>query len=132
MLHKVWEGFQLIVVLAFFAGLLLWKMAPGNPRLAWLRKFRLEDNRTEEQKLRARRSRTIMDGLEMIMMGLVLPPLYLLSTVMAFFSAVNPFILAATVALSLVLIFMGIRVIVKARAQSTRPMGEDSSSATAH
>jgi hypothetical protein len=116
MLDKVWEGFQLIVVIAFFVGALLWKMAPGNPRLAWVRKFKLKDNRTEQQKLRARRSRHIMDGLEMIVMGLVLPPLYLLSTVMAFFSGVNPFILAGTIALSLVLIVIGIRSIVKARA----------------
>jgi len=113
MLHTIWEVFQLIFVLAFFSFLLLSRMAPGNPRLAWITKLKLPDHRTEEQKRRARRSRNIMDGLEMIMMGLALPPLYLFSTVLSFFSGINTLVLAGTIALSLLLIGIGIRVIIK-------------------
>ena len=54
MLHKLWEGFQLVFVIAVFATFLLSKTAAGNPRLAWLKKLELKDHRTEEQKRRAR------------------------------------------------------------------------------
>ena len=113
MLHKLWQGFQLFFVLVFVGTLVLSKVTPGNPRLAWIRNFRLADNRTEEQKRSARRSRTVMDGIEMILMGLALPPLYLFSTVLFFFSGVNPVVLAGTILFSLVLIIIGIRAIIK-------------------
>ena len=115
MLQKLWQGFQLVVVLAFFGLFALWKFAPQSPPAEWLRQLKLHDQRTEEQKKRTRRARNIMDGFEMIVFGLALPPLYLFSTVLFFFSGINPFVLAGTIALSLVLIFVGIRQIVTAR-----------------
>ena len=54
-----------------------------------------------------------MDGIEMILMGLALPPLYLFSTVLFFFSGVNLVVLAGTILFSLVLIIIGIRAIIK-------------------
>jgi hypothetical protein len=116
MLHKLWEGFQLVFVVAFVMVLVLSKAAGRNPHVAWLRKFEFHDHRTEEQKRRGRRSQNIMSGLEMIFMGLALPPLYLFSTVLFFFSGINPVILTGTIALSLVMIVSGIGVILKTRA----------------
>ena len=115
MLHKLWEGFQLVFVIAVFAIFLLSKTAAGNPRLAWLKKLELKDHRTEEQKRRARRSQNIMGGLEMILLGLALPPLYLFSTVFFFFSGTNTLVLAGTIAMSVIMIFIGVRAIVTSR-----------------
>jgi hypothetical protein len=114
-LKTLWTGFQTIVVVAFLVFFLLSRVRGKYPHVAWLQAFKIEDRRTEEQKRKARHTRQILDGMEMIVMGLVLVPLYLLSNVLMFFSTPNPAILTLTGVGSVVLIAFGIRTIVKAR-----------------
>jgi hypothetical protein len=114
MLQQLWEGFQLVVVVAFVAIFVLSKAAPGNPRLAWLMKFKLQDRRTDEQKRRARRSAQFMGGLQLIALGLALPLVYVGSTVILWGDLSSAF-LNGTVAVAVLMVIAGITVIVKAR-----------------
>jgi len=55
------------------------------PHVAWLRVFRYDGSRlSEEQRARIRRQANAHAGIEMILMGLALPLLYVFSTVMLF------------------------------------------------
>jgi magnesium-transporting ATPase (P-type) len=87
------------------------------PNVAWLQAFKLQDNRTEEQKRRAQRSASMLGGFEMIFAGVAVPAVYLVGTVM-FFNEPTQGALLLVGALSVVLIGLGVRVIVKA-ARST-------------
>ena len=113
-LEKIWEAFQLVVVVAFVGIFVLSRVAPGHPRLAWLRKLKLEDRRSEEQKRRARQSAQVMGGLQLIVLGLSLPLLYVGSTVIMWGDLSSAF-LNGTMAVAVLIIIAGITVIVRSR-----------------
>ena len=114
MLQQLWEGFQLVVVVVFVAIFVLSKLAPGNPRLAWLVKLKPQDRRTEEQKRSARRSAQVMGGLQLIALGLALPLVYVGTTIIAWGDLSSTF-LNGTLAVAVLMMIIGITVIVKAR-----------------
>ncbi|HKZ80970.1 MAG TPA: hypothetical protein VJ124_22045 [Pyrinomonadaceae bacterium] len=65
--------------------LLLNRLARALPHVAWLQSFRLPVMRiSEEQKAKRRRSANRLAGLEIILLGLALPLLYLFSTLILF------------------------------------------------
>src|SRR5688572_11443384 len=85
----------LAVIAIVFA--LAW-LARTHPDVAWLQIFRLPRVQlSEEEKARRRRTANLIAGLEFIGAGLVLPLLYVLSTVMMFndFKPVPTFIVGA-------------------------------------
>ena len=84
------------------------------PHVEWLRKFELPDRRTPEQKRRAERSGQIMAGIQMILLGLVIPPGYLILEVM-FMSDPSTLEMVLVGSGSLLCIGFGITAIVKAR-----------------
>jgi len=66
-------------------GFVLSRLARWFPQTAWLQVFRLPVIQlSEEQMEKRRRSGNRMAGLEMVLAGVVLPPLYFASTVMFF------------------------------------------------
>jgi sterol desaturase/sphingolipid hydroxylase (fatty acid hydroxylase superfamily) len=90
-------------------------LARAHPNVAWLQIFRLPRIQlSEEEKARRRRTANRLAGLEIIGAGVLLPLLYVLSTVMMFndFKPVPTFILTAC---SLLLISFGIRILVRNR-----------------
>jgi len=112
----LWDGTKALLGVTFIVLFLLMQAARRYPHVTWLQPFNIPDRRTEEQKSRARHTANVMGGLEMIGMGAAVPPLYLLSTVM-FFNDPDPAILGGTILFSIVLIYLGVRTIVKSRHQ---------------
>jgi hypothetical protein len=61
------------------------------PDVAWLQAFRYEPPRlSQEQRARMRRRSNIHAGIELILMGIVLPMLYIAGTVMFFNTFTTP------------------------------------------
>ena len=81
---------------------------------ALLRKFEFSDMRSPEIQRRAQRSARITAGLEIIAIGVAMPPLYLLSTAM-FFDEPSSSILFGAVMFAIVMSYAGLRVIIRAR-----------------
>ena len=95
----------LVGVLAVFAVLVT--AANGLPSVEWLRPFRLNQNLSEAQKARIRRSTSLHVGLELIGLGLLLPVGYLVLTVMMF-NEIDRLTMALTAAGSVACIGLGI------------------------
>ncbi len=78
-----WLKAILLGVIAVF--FVLNRLAIARPEVAWLQKFKLPVRQmSEEEKARRRKSANRMAAVEMILAGLVLPFLYLASTVFMF------------------------------------------------
>jgi sterol desaturase/sphingolipid hydroxylase (fatty acid hydroxylase superfamily) len=74
----------ILVVIIPVAFSLNW-LARKNPEVPWLQAFRLPDlPLTEEQKERRRRTGNQIEGLQIALVGLALPLLYIAATVMMF------------------------------------------------
>ena len=85
------------------------------PHVAWLQVFRYDPPRlSEAQRARIRRRSNIHAGIEMILMGMALPLLYVASTVMLFNNFTTGWT-ALVLAGSLLLIGLGITAIWKNR-----------------
>jgi hypothetical protein len=106
------ESVKIVLMGIIALAIVLSALARKLPNVAWLQFFRLQDNRTEEQKRRARRSGDILGGLEMIMAGVAVPAVYLVGSVM-FFNDPTRGTLLLVGAISVVLIALGVGVIVK-------------------
>jgi hypothetical protein len=106
---------KLPLTLIIGGALIFSRLAPRYPQVAWLQKFRLPDNRTEEQKARARRSADFTAGIQMILMGLLLPFGYLMLSMMLLFSSPSTLGFVVVGGMSVVLIAMGIWAIAKSR-----------------
>lgn len=90
-------------------------LARRHPEVAWLRIFRLPGIQlSPEEKERRRRTANRIAGLEIIVAGLVLPLLYLLSTVMMF-NDLKPVPTLIVGACSMLLIGWGIWVLIRNR-----------------
>lgn len=64
---------------------LLWRLARWFPHVAWLQVFRFPViQMSEEQRAKQRRSGNRMVGLEMVLVGVVVPLLYFGSSIMFF------------------------------------------------
>lgn len=109
------DSVKLIVICLTAAVIILTKAARRYPHVEWLQKFHLPDYRTEEQKRRARRAGNIIAGIEMIGIGLVIPVVYFITTVM-FFSEMSTGALLAAGSLSVLCIGFGVMAIAKSRA----------------
>lgn len=104
-----------LIVAGLIASLFVLSQATRRyPHVEWLRRFQLRDNRTEEQKRRARRSGNTFAGIEMIFLGLAIPAAYLVLTTM-FFGEMTSVELVVVAAGSLLCIGLGIMAIAKAR-----------------
>ena len=103
----------LLAVVAVFFGL-NW-LARRQPRIAWLRVFRLpEIPLSEEQKRRRRRMANRISGLEFVAMGLGLPLVYIAATVMMF-NNFDPLPTALVALASAGCVMLGVRVFWKNR-----------------
>ena len=80
---------------------------------ALLRKFEFSDLRSPELQRRAQRSARVTAGMEMIAIGVAMPPLYLLSTAM-FFEEPSSSVLFGSVIFALTMAYLGLRVIIRA------------------
>jgi hypothetical protein len=77
------------------------------PHVAWLRSFRYNTPRlSEEQQARIRHRANIHAGIELILLGIVLPLIYIGGSVM-FFNSITPLETALVLVGSLVLITLG-------------------------
>src|SRR5687767_10050537 len=76
------EAFQTVFVVIGVAVFILVKLAPRYPHIPWLQAFRHIDRRSEEQKQRDRRRASIMGGLQFIVLGIAIPPAYVILDVM--------------------------------------------------
>jgi hypothetical protein len=89
-------------------------LASRYPAIEWLQRFRVRDNRSDEQKARARRSSNILAGAEMVMMGLAIPFVYGIATVM-FFNDFGTGEMLVVGAVSLLCVGLGMWTLAKAR-----------------
>ncbi len=84
------EAFLSDTIKAILLGLIaiafvLNRLSRRLPHIAWLQFFRLPAvQMSEEERARRRRSGNRMAGLEIVLAGVVLPPLYFVSTIMLF------------------------------------------------
>ena len=100
------------LVLAVWA---LSRLAQRFPQVGWLQVFRdAWPKLSEEQKAKMRRRGNIYAGVEMILLGMVIPLGYAALTVM-FFNKFTPTGIFLALASSLLLIGLGITAIVRAR-----------------
>lgn len=106
------ESVKIVLMGVIALVIVLSALARKLPGVAWLQAFKLPDNRTDEQKRRARRSADILGGLEMIAAGVAMPAVYLVTSVM-FFSEPTPGVLLVLGVFSVLLIGLGVGVIVK-------------------
>ncbi|HYN82820.1 MAG TPA: hypothetical protein VES88_15130 [Gemmatimonadaceae bacterium] len=107
------ESVKMVLMGIVSVVIVLSALARRMPDVAWLQTFKLQDKRTEEQKRKAQRSANILGGFEMILAGVALPAVYVISTVM-FFNEPSQGALLLVGALSVLLIGIGVRVILKA------------------
>ena len=92
---------------------LLSRLARWFPHVAWLQVFRLPViQMSEEQRAKQRRSGNRMAGLEMVLVGVVLPLLYFASTVM-FFSESQPILAIIVTACSVLCMALGLWIFVR-------------------
>jgi hypothetical protein len=105
-----------VVLLAIMTILfVLNRLARARPHVAWLQAFRLPERYlSEEQKLARRRAGNRMAAVELMLLALVLPIVYVGSTVM-FFSDIKPVTLALVGACSAFLLGLGIWLLVRNR-----------------
>src|SRR6266545_6529930 len=86
-----------------------------HPGVAWLRRLRYDPPElSEEQRARMRRRADVQAGVEMILMGVVLPMGYFALTVM-FFNSPTPTATALVLGCSVVLIGLGVTALVRSR-----------------
>ncbi len=79
------DNVKLILLGLIAAVIVLSRLGRAFPDIAWLQIFRLPAIPvTEEQKARRRRTGNQMAALEMVLIGVALPPVYFLSTVLLF------------------------------------------------
>ena len=109
----MYETIETVVV---SVGLVLFGLAVLSGRfrnVTWLQHFRFEHPRlTEEHPGRMRRRTQVLAGVKFILLGLVLPPGYLLLTAMSF-SDISKTALAVVLAGSVLCIGLGITAIVQ-------------------
>ena len=92
-------------------------LARRFPQVAWLQTFRHQPPRLSEQQRAGMRQRAnVHAGVEMILMGIVLPLLYVAGTVM-FFNAFTTTWTVLVVGASLVLIGLGVTAIWRNRSR---------------
>jgi uncharacterized membrane protein YqjE len=89
------------------------RLACWFPHVAWLQLFRLPViQMSEEQREKRRRSGNRMAGLEMVLVGIGLPVLYIASTIM-FWSDPQPIPLIIVITCSVICIAVGIWIFVR-------------------
>jgi hypothetical protein len=108
------EFVQGVVVVAGVGIFALTQAARRYPHVPWLRQFLIRDHRTEEQKRRARRRASMMGGLQFIMLGIVIPPGYMVLDLMTWSDTSRTEIQIVS-AIALVFVGIGITAIVRAR-----------------
>jgi hypothetical protein len=85
------------------------------PDVGWLQLFRIERPQlSDEQRARMRQRSTILAGLEMILLGIVIPAVYFIGTIMMF-NEPTATGMVISLAASLLLIGLGIAAIVRSR-----------------
>ena len=109
------DSVKAIVVVLVVVGFVLTRLAVRFPDVAWLQIFRLPVRQMSEVE-RARRARraNFMAGIEMILAGLILPFLYLVSTIFMF-SEPKPLAVFIVLICSLACIGVGTWVIARNR-----------------
>jgi hypothetical protein len=108
--HSAFETVLAVIALVFVA---LTQLARRYPGIEWLRHFRMPELPAAQRERRRKFGERIA-GLEMILLGLVLPIGYLILTVMTF-SSIDPLWLTGVIAASTLLIGFGIYALVKNR-----------------
>ncbi|MBI4500569.1 MAG: hypothetical protein HY700_05350 [Gemmatimonadetes bacterium] len=100
-----------IVALAVLAAVFgLSALSRRYPQAAWLQVFRFEQRLSDEERKRIRRRSNIYAGIELILLGLVLPMGYAALTVM-FFNEFTPTQTTIVAASSLLCIGLGVTAI---------------------
>ena len=92
----------------------LTQAARRYPHVDWLSQFRIRDLRTQEQKRRDRRRSNLMGGLQFIVLGIAIPPAYVILDLMLWSSTTQAELLIVS-AVALVCVGIGITAIVRAR-----------------
>ncbi|MGQ0641563.1 MAG: hypothetical protein ACT4P6_12485 [Gemmatimonadaceae bacterium] len=87
-------------------------LARRLPNVEWLQHFRFDKHLTEEQKARMRRRANVHAGVELILLGVILPLGYVALTVM-FFNSFTPMGIALTLAGSGLCIALGVTAIAR-------------------
>jgi hypothetical protein len=107
------ESVKTIVLGVIATVIVLGAIAKRRPDIAWLQRFRLPDDRlTPPQKERLRRSQNVTAGVELILLGMVVPMGYAVLTMM-FFNTPDFWMTLLTGVISVVCIALGVVAIVK-------------------
>ena len=107
----MYRTLQLVLVGLLAVTFILAALARRFPQITWLQIFRYNTPRpSEEQRAKFRQRANINAGVEMILMGMVLPMIYIAGTVM-FFNAFTTTGIILVAAGSLLLIGLGLTAI---------------------
>lgn len=111
----MYQRIQLAVLVLIAAAFGLAVLVRKSPNAGWLQTFRDAFPRlTDEQRAKVRREGDFYAGMEFILLGIALPPLYMVSTMMLF-SGVTTRGLVLVVAASMLCIALGVTAIWKNR-----------------
>ena len=108
------EGVTIALGVAVLVVLGLGYASRRHPHVKWMRAFDLQRNLTEAQRARIRRSVNVTAGVELILLGVVIPLGYFALTLM-FFSSPEPIDLVVVGVLSGLCVVLGTLGLVRSR-----------------